>query len=243
MAKDKKIDKKNKKNRIFGFLKIIGFFLLSIFLYFWSIGILRSFIEYIKKDDSLMGFPKPFFYIICAFGIGSFFVAIFFKRFSKHYLYCHELTHALFGLLTGSKVSKLKINEDSASVNVSHPNLIVVLAPYIISLHVLLILFFYGCTVIAFPNCGNIIHNFFAILIGLATSFHFIFTIISLTREQTDIKRSGYFISYLLITTLNLAGMMTIITCVDTISLKYFFENSIFYMLDTIEKISIAIFL
>lgn len=242
MTKEKKIDKKEKKRKMRRFLKITGFILLSIFLYFWCIGILRTFIEYIQDDDTMMGFPKPFFYFICALTTGSFIIAVFLKQFSKHYLYCHELTHAFFGLITGSRVSKLKVNEESASVNVSHPNLVVILAPYIVSMHVLLALWLYGCVVIAFPNCGNIVHNFFTILVGLSASFHFIFTIKSLLQEQTDIERAGFFISYLLITALNLAGTMTIFTCIDTISFGYFIKTSLVYTIDTIAKLWIAVF-
>ncbi len=242
MAKDKKIDKKDKKSKFGHFLKITGFILLSVFLYFWSVGILRTLIQYIHSDDFLMGLPKPFFYFISAFITGLFIIAVFIKQFSTHYLYCHELTHAFFGLLTGSKVSKLKINEDSASVNVSHPNLIVVLSPYIVSLHVLLILFLYGCATIAFPSAGNALHNFFTILIGLASSFHFIFTVKTLLQKQTDIERSGFFISYLLISSLNLAGLMIIFTCIDTISFGYFIKASLAYTFDTIAKLWISIF-
>lgn len=242
MVKEKKTEKKEKKRHLRHSLRVIGFILLSIFLYFWCVGILRTFIEYIHSDDTLIGFPKPFFYFICALTSGSFIIAVFLKHFSKHYLYCHELTHAFFGLITGSKISKLKVKEESASVNVSHPNLVVILAPYIISMHVLFVLWLYGCVVIAFPHCNEIVHNFFSILVGLAASFHFVFTLKSLLQEQTDIERSGFFISYLLIVALNLAGTMTIFTCIDTISFGYFIKTSISYTFDTISKLWVCLF-
>lgn len=242
MAKDKKVDKNEKKRRTWLFIKITSFILLSIFLYFWSIGIIRTFIQYIQSSDALMGVPRAFFYFLSSFLSGIFIIAIFMKHFTKHYLYCHELTHALFGLLTGSSISKLKVSKDSASVNVSRPNLVVFLAPYIISLHAILALFLYGCVIIAFPKSGNAIHYLFTILIGLASAFHFIFTIKSLLQEQTDIERSGFFISYLSITAFNLAGAMTIITCIDEISFSYFIKSSLSYTFDTIAKLWVTAF-
>lgn len=234
MAKEKKLDKKDKKSHLRHFFKITGYCFLSVFIYFWTIGVLRSFIQYIQSDCAIMGIPGPFFTFICSFTISAIFIAIFETKFSKHYFYCHELTHAFFGILSGSRVSKLKIREDGASVNVSHPNIIVILAPYIVSIHVLLALFIYGCFVTAFPNSNEYIHSFFTILVGLASAFHFVFTIKSLLQKQSDIERVGFFLSFLMITSLNLVGTMVIITCIDTISLSYFIKSSLMYGYDTI---------
>lgn len=227
MAKEKKIEKKDKKRRFKRFSRVICFILFSIFLYFWSVGILRTILQYIQSDSALMGFPKPFFYFICSFCSSIVVITIFMNSLLKHYMYCHELTHALFGIITGSKVSKLKVNEDNASVNISHSNLIVALSPYIISLHTLMILFIYGCATMAFPKATGYMHNFFTIILGTSAAFHFVFTIKTLLQEQTDIERSGFFFSYLLITTLNLFGIAIILTCIDTISLAEFTITSI----------------
>jgi hypothetical protein len=242
MLKDKKTEKKNKKCHLRHGLRIIGFILLTIFLYFWCIGILRTFVEYIHSNDSLMGLPKPFFYFIFSMGVSAFIIAIFEKKLSKHYLYCHELTHALVGLLTGSKISNLKVKEDRASVKVSKPNLIVILAPYIVSLHVVLALFLYGCVVIAVPDCNGYVHSFFTILIGICSAYHFVFTTKSLLQKQSDIERVGFFLSYLLIVTLNLAGLMTIFTCIDSLSFNSFISTSLAYTADTITKLWLYLF-
>jgi hypothetical protein len=77
MLKDKKTEKKDKKRHLRHGLRIIGFILLTIFLYFWCIGILRTFVEYIHSNDSLMGLPKPFFYFIFSMGVSAFIIAIF----------------------------------------------------------------------------------------------------------------------------------------------------------------------
>ncbi|MBO7299190.1 MAG: hypothetical protein J6V41_05205 [Kiritimatiellae bacterium] len=241
MAKEKKLEKKEKNCYLKSILRLICKGVLSVFAYFWAIGIIRTFIQYTDSDDGIMGVPEPFFYFICTFSIGTILIAFFENRFSRHYLYCHELTHAIFAILTGSKISNLKIHKTSASIKVSKPNLIVVLAPYIISLHILFFLFLYGCFSVAFPNCSNIYHNFFTILIGFSASFHFLFTVKSLLQKQTDFERSGFFFSYLLITTLNLAGAMTIFTCIDKISFNYFIRSSLSHTFDTITKIWINI--
>ena len=48
----------------------------------------------------------------------------------KTYVLGHELTHALWGVLFGAKVSKLRVTAQGGSVTLSKSNVLITLAPY-----------------------------------------------------------------------------------------------------------------
>ena len=50
----------------------------------------------------------------------------------KMYVWGHELTHALWGLMTGSKVGKIKVGDNGGYVNLTNPGIFTTLAPYFV---------------------------------------------------------------------------------------------------------------
>jgi len=142
-------------------------------------------------------------------GIGGFlaWIAIFFllPRPVRSYVLAHELTHALWGMALGARVSRIRVGREAGSVELSKSNFMVALAPY----------FFPFYTVLTVAACG--LAGLFADMdpwrlwwlagVGLTWGFHFTFTITALTQRQTDVKAHGRLFSYTVIYALNLLGI------------------------------------
>jgi hypothetical protein len=58
----------------------------------------------------------------------------------KTYVVAHELTHALWGLLCGARVSHLRVSEGGGSVRLSKSNIVITLAPYFFPLYTILVI-------------------------------------------------------------------------------------------------------
>ncbi len=119
----------------------------------------------------------------------------------KMYVWGHELTHALWGLMTGSKVGKIKVGDNGGYVNLTNPGIFTTLAPYFVPFYLVVVLLlrlvaglFWDMEPYALWWLG---------LFGMAYGFHVTYTVRSLTERQPDIKEFGHVISYVLILLLN----------------------------------------
>ena len=119
----------------------------------------------------------------------------------KMYVWGHELTHALWGLLTGSKVGKIKVGENGGYVNLTNPGIFTTLAPYFVP--------FYLVVVLLLRLLAGLFWDmepyapFWLGLMGMAYGFHVTYTIRSLMERQPDIREFGHVISYALILLIN----------------------------------------
>lgn len=136
-------------------------------------------------------------------GMGAFCLAyVFLPRPTRAYVVAHELTHALFARLHGSRVGAIDIQDDRGSIRISQPNTMTLLAPYFFPLYTVLLIGIVTLAAVLFPRTDIRIPALG--LIGLSWGFHFCFTVNSLLQHQTDIERCGYLYSYTLILFLNL---------------------------------------
>ncbi len=118
------------------------------------------------------------------------------------YVWGHELTHAIWGLLTGSKVGKIKVGKNGGYVNLTNPGIFTTLAPYFVPFYLVVVLLlrllaglFWDMTPFA---------PFWLGLMGMAYGFHVTYTVRSLTEQQPDIREFGHVISYALILLINI---------------------------------------
>lgn len=109
------------------------------------------------------------------------------------YVLAHELTHALWGWVSGARVSKLKVGKSGGSVAVSENNILITLAPYFFPLYAVIVLAAYGITVLFMDVARWQI--FWLAAIGLTWSFHVTFTISTLLERQSDLKVYGHLLS------------------------------------------------
>ena len=135
----------------------------------------------------------------CAFGLAYFLVRIP----PPVYIAVHEATHALFGLLFGARVSRLRIEDEHGSVDVSRSNAVILLAPYFFPLPVAAVLLAFGLGCAFLPLRGTAVGAVFAGLAGLAWGFHLCFTLNALLQRQTDLDAYGFFFSCVLLFFLN----------------------------------------
>jgi hypothetical protein len=135
-------------------------------------------------------------------GLGSYFVfqIIFFKPL-RTYVFGHELTHALAGLLSGAKLKSFSVGKNGGSVVLDKTNLVVVLAPYFVPLYALLI---FACWWLAgFFWQMRPYQSWLLFLIGFTLSFHIALTVYALMQGQSDLKHFGPFFSGVVIVLVN----------------------------------------
>lgn len=121
------------------------------------------------------------------------------------YVLGHELTHAVWALLFGARVSGLKVGLRGGEVTVSKSNVWITLAPYFFPFYtfvVLLISVLVRMLVKPFP-CPNA----WLFAIGFTWCFHAIFTVRALSQEQPDVDEYGRIFSWAFIWIANMAGL------------------------------------
>lgn len=155
-----------------------------------------------------LGMPRS-----CTYFLGGFlaFAAVFAARRVPPvaYVAVHEATHALFGLLFGARVSRMKIGSESGSVDVSRRNAVILLAPYFFPLPLFAVLAAFGVASLFVPLAGTAAGAAFAAFCGVAWGFHFCFTVNALMQYQTDLDAYGFFFSSVFLAFINLAVLWT----------------------------------
>jgi hypothetical protein len=139
------------------------------------------------------------------------------------YVFGHELSHAIAGILSGAKIKKFKVGKDSGNVVLNKDNLCITLAPYVFPIYTIIIIFVYflcGCFCDIKP-----FYKYFLFFIGISIAFHIALTIYVLTIEQSDLKIYGAFFSYVMILVVNFVVFTIILALVflNEISIKTIF--------------------
>lgn len=132
---------------------------------------------------------------------------------ARTYVLAHELTHALWGLAMGARVSRLRVREDGGSVNLSKTNVLITLAPYFFPLYTILVIVAHLLMRMFWPSMVHY-EPFWLALVGLTWAFHITFTLAVLQQRQPDVQEHGRIFSWSLIYILNIAGMLVWILAV-----------------------------
>jgi len=114
------------------------------------------------------------------------------------YVFGHELTHAITGLLSGAKIHSFRAHSHGGEVHLSKSNIFVALSPYIFPLYALLLIILYA--VLKFFWSRLEITFAFQFLMGFLLAFHLLLTFSALHGRQSDLKFAGFFLSGVLIT-------------------------------------------
>ncbi len=134
-------------------------------------------------------------------------IAIFFllPRPFRTYVLAHELTHALWGLLMGARIARIRVAQNAGSVELSKTNFWIALAPYFFPFYtVLTVLAYTLADLVADPRPWRL---WWLGAVGLTWGFHFTFTIVALTLKQSDIRAHGHLFSYTVIYAMNALGI------------------------------------
>ena len=118
------------------------------------------------------------------------------------YVFGHELTHALWVLLMGGRVSQFKVRRDGGHIVTDRNNFWIALAPYFFPLYSIIALGGYGIASLFMDvqPYGRLLYA----IIGLTWAFHFTFTCWMIPKSQTDLTDQGAFFSVVLIYLMNL---------------------------------------
>src|SRR5436853_2977444 len=118
------------------------------------------------------------------------------------YVFGHELTHALWVLLMGGRVSRFRVGRDGGHVVTDRNNFWIALAPYFFPLYGILAIATYGVLSL-FLNMQPYGQLLYA-AIGATWAFHFTFTCWMIPKKQTDLTDHGTFFSLVGIYLMNL---------------------------------------
>jgi hypothetical protein len=118
------------------------------------------------------------------------------------YVFGHELTHALWVVLMGGRVSRFKVGRDGGHIVTNRSNFFIALAPYFFPLYSILAIAIYGALGLFYnvQPWGKLLYA----VIGATWAFHFTFTCWMIPKSQTDLREHGTFFSLTVIYLMNL---------------------------------------
>ncbi|MFH1798355.1 MAG: hypothetical protein ABH844_03275 [Candidatus Omnitrophota bacterium] len=115
------------------------------------------------------------------------------------YVLAHEFVHVLATWLFGGRVVSFNISPRSGNVVTSKTNVFIELSPYFVPLYTILL----GPVFLILKNMigedMGILSGFFIFLAGVTLAFHFVMTREALMMQQSDIAKSGFIFSMVLI--------------------------------------------
>ena len=118
------------------------------------------------------------------------------------YVFGHELTHALWVVLMGGRVSRFRVGRAGGHIVTNRTNFFIALAPYFFPLYSILAIAIYGIAGL-FYNVQPYGRLLYAV-IGITWAFHATFTIWMIPKSQTDLKDHGTLFSLVVIYLMNL---------------------------------------
>lgn len=146
------------------------------------------------------------------------------------YVLGHELTHAVWGLLFGARVSNLKVGLRGGSVMLTKSNVWITLAPYFFPFYTMLVVLLAVAVRAALSYLPCPLAWQFAV--GETWCFHCVFTLRSLQLEQPDIEEYGRVFSYVLIWVFNVLGAAVWIVCTAEIPWSVFLRGLVLRIVD-----------
>lgn len=120
------------------------------------------------------------------------------------YLYVlgHEMTHAMFVYLCGGRISTIHFSTRGGFVMTNKSNILIALSPYFVPFWsaVLISLHSFVSLWTTIPAGGLILTG----LLGFTWTFHIMWTVWMIPKDQPDLKENGKFFSFMLIVFANL---------------------------------------
>jgi hypothetical protein len=113
------------------------------------------------------------------------------------YVFGHELTHAISGILSGAKIHSFRATSKGGEVRMSHSNLFVALSPYIVPIYAIAIILVVSLVRIWWKH--PFLPPVFQFFLGASLAFHFSMTANAVHKKQPDLKIMGLFLSAIVI--------------------------------------------
>ena len=136
------------------------------------------------------------------------FQVIFFKPMST-YVFGHELTHALAGLLSGAQIKKFKVSRNKGSVTLTKNNIFITLAPYFVPIYPIIIILVYFA--LAWFMDITKMYSWFLFFSGIALAFYYALTFYAIKVGQEDMIIYGKFFSFIFVCFINIIMVIFIL--------------------------------
>jgi hypothetical protein len=174
------------------------YFLLSLPLITLSGFLIHAFtrLNYSSGESSLL-------IALSAGFIGGVLFFVFINRFTKFYVFGHELAHWIFAKVFMRETQNFKVGKDAGGVQIKDPNIWITLAPYFYPTFTIIWIPFWFVFKYFEREFSWSTDLFFGIL-SFTWAYHFVLTLYALKFEQSDIKKYGRPISFSLILFINL---------------------------------------
>ena len=125
------------------------------------------------------------------------------------YVFGHELTHAIWVLIMGGRVTDFKVGRDGGHIMTTKTNFWIALAPYFFPVYSIGLIVSFGIMQAFWDLTGFRMVLYF--LLGVTWFFHLTFTVWMMTKEQTDLTHNGVFFSLVVIYLMNLLVLATLL--------------------------------
>jgi hypothetical protein len=129
------------------------------------------------------------------------------------YVFGHELTHAVWVLLMGGRISRFRVGRDGGHIVTNRSNFFIALAPYFFPLYSIVAIGVYGLLGL-FSNIQPYGRFLYAV-IGATWAFHLTFTCWMIPKNQTDLRDHGTFFSLVIIYLMNLVLLIVMLVVVS----------------------------
>ena len=144
--------------------------------------------------------------------LGWFWSGLLQTMFLYFYVLGHELTHAIFVKIYRGKVSEFYVSAEGGYITTNKTNLVIALSPYFVPFWAVVIVLLYAA-LRYFAGLPQEYDRALYALLGFTWTFHMVWTLWMLPRDQPDLKENGTYLSLVVIYFANLvvlAGMLCV---------------------------------
>lgn len=144
-----------------------------------------------------------YFSIGALFMVGWFWSGLAKSFFLYLYVLGHELTHAVFVKLCLGRVTNIHVSLEGGYITTNKTNWVIALSPYFVPFWSVIIAIFYAVARFGFDIADSWDLAFYG-LMGASWTFHFLWTLWMIPRDQPDLRQNGTFLSLVIIYLANL---------------------------------------
>lgn len=142
--------------------------------------------------------------------IGWFWSGLLQSFFLYLYVFGHELTHAAFVVMFRGKVTNIHVSTEGGYITTNKTNLVIALSPYFVPFWSVVSALLYAVlrlTVDLKPGWDLV----FYAMMGMTWTFHMVWTLWMIPRDQPDLKENGTFLSLVVIYLANLLVLVALL--------------------------------